>query len=76
MTEYTYEVQKLFLEMAMQDAQSYLRVQNIFNKENFDKDLREAAEFIYDHANEHKTLPDRMQVKAVTGVDLQEIRSQ
>jgi len=73
MTEYTYEVQKLFLEMAMQDAQSYLRVQNIFNKENFDKDLREAAEFIYDHANEHKTLPDRMQVKAVTGVDLQEI---
>ena len=73
MTDYSYDVQKLFLEMMMQDAQSYLRVQNIFNMENFDRDLREAAEFIYNHANDHKTLPDRIQVKAVTGVDLQEI---
>ena len=59
MIEYTYDVQKLFLEMMMHDAQSFLRVQNIFNEENFDRDLRETAKFIYDHANEHKTLPDR-----------------
>ena len=57
----------------MQDAQSFLRVQNIFNSENFDRHLRETAQFIYDHANEHKTLPDRAQIKAVTGVTLQEI---
>ena len=73
MTEYNYDVQKLFLEMMMQDAQTFLRVQNIYNTENFDRDLREAAQFIYDHANEHKTLPDRTQIKAVTGTDLQEI---
>ena len=35
--------------------------------------MREAAKFIYDHANEHKTLPDRAQIKAVTGTDLLEI---
>ena len=46
MAEYNYDVQKLFLEMMMQDAQSFLRVQNIFNEENFDRDLREAAKFI------------------------------
>ena len=62
MTEYNYDVQKLFLEMMMQDAQTFLRVQNIYNTENFDRDLREAAQFIYDHANEHKTLPDRTQI--------------
>ena len=73
MTDYNYDVQKLFLEMMMQDAQTFLRVQNIYNTENFDRDLREAAQFIYDHANEHKTLPDRTQIKAVTGTDLQEI---
>ena len=73
MTEYSYDVQKLFLEMMMQDAQSFLRVQNIFNDENFDRDLKETAKFIYDHANEHKTLPDRVQVKAVTNIDLLEI---
>ena len=73
MTDYNYDVQKLFLEMMMHDAQSFLRVQNIFNDENFDRDLRETAKFIYDHANEHKTLPDRAQIKAVTGIELLEI---
>jgi archaellum biogenesis ATPase FlaH len=73
MTEYTYDVQKLFLEMMMHDAQSFLRVQNIFNDDNFDRDLKETAKFIYDHANEHKTLPDRAQIKAVTGIELVEI---
>jgi archaellum biogenesis ATPase FlaH len=73
MIEYTYDVQKLFLEMMMHDAQSFLRVQNIFNDDNFDRDLKETAKFIYDHANEHKTLPDRAQIKAVTGIELVEI---
>jgi replicative DNA helicase len=73
MKDYSPEVQQLFLEIMMQDAQSFLRVQNIFNSENFDRHLKETAQFIYDHANEHKTLPDRAQIKAVTGVHLQEI---
>ena len=34
--EYSADLQKLFLEMMMQDAQNYVRVQNIFNAENFD----------------------------------------
>jgi len=73
MKDYSPEVQQLFLEIMMQDAQSFLRVQNIFNSENFDRHLKETAQFIYDHANEHKTLPDRAQIKAVTSVTLQEI---
>jgi len=73
MKDYSPEVQQLFLEIMMQDAQSFLRVQNIFNSENFDRHLKETAQFIYDHANEHKTLPDRRQIEAVTGVKLQEI---
>lgn len=73
MKDYSPEVQQLFLEIMMQDAQSFLRVQNIFNSDNFERNLQEAAKFIYDHTNEHKTLPDRKQVSAVTGVRLQEI---
>ena len=46
-TEYTVELQKLFLEMMVHDAQSYVRVQNIFNPENFDRSLRKAADFIF-----------------------------
>jgi len=73
MKDYSVEVQKLFLEIMMQDAQSYVRVQNIFNEENFDRSLRSAAKFIREHCDKHKTLPDRRQIKAVTNVDLQEI---
>jgi len=57
----------------MQDAQSFVRVQNIYNDENFDRSLRSAAKFIKEHADKHKTLPDRKQVSAVTNVKLEEI---
>ena len=67
------EVQRLFLEMMLEDATSYIRVQNIFNPENFDRSLRSAAEFIKRHCDEHKTMPDRAQISATTGVKLQPI---
>jgi KaiC/GvpD/RAD55 family RecA-like ATPase len=72
-TEYTPELQKLFLEMMMQDAQSYIRVQNIYNPENFDRSLRDTAKFIASHSADHKTLPTYEQIKAVTGVELRPI---
>jgi KaiC/GvpD/RAD55 family RecA-like ATPase len=72
-TEYTPELQKLFLEMMLQDAQSYVRVQNIYNPENFDRSLRSTAEFIAKHSTEFKTLPTYEQIKAVTGVELKPI---
>ena len=68
--EYGLDVQRLFLEMMLEDAQSYVRVQNIYNPQNFDKSLRPAAEFIKEHSEKHKTLPDRMQISATTGVKL------
>jgi len=71
--EYGIDVQRLFLEMMMQDASSYVRVQNIYNPENFDRTLRPAAEFIMTHCNDHKTMPDRTQIKATTGITLQQI---
>ena len=55
--EYTPDLQKLFLEMMMQDAQNYVRVQNIFNVANFDRSLRDAAHFIKEHCSKHTTMP-------------------
>ena len=68
--EYTVDMQKLFLEMMLQDAQSYTRVQNIFNPENFDRSLQSAAAFIKEHCDKHNTMPDMKQVTAVSGVKL------
>ena len=71
--EYNIDVQRLFLEMMLCDAQSYVRVQNIYNPENFDRNLRAAAEFIKEHCEQHHTMPDRAQISAATGIKLQEI---
>ena len=68
--EYTTELQKLFLEMMMGDAQTFVRIQNIFNKDNFDRSLRDAAEFMQKHTDEHKAMPTADQIRATTGVDL------
>jgi len=71
--DYSPDLQKLFIEMMLQDAQSYVRVQNIYNPENFDRSLREVAKFIKEHSDNHKTLPTIEQVKAVTGTELKHV---
>lgn len=71
--EYNYDLQKLFLEMMLHDAQNFVRTQNIFNPENFDHRLQDAAAFIKSHAEKHATLPERKQIKAMTNVDLEEL---
>jgi archaellum biogenesis ATPase FlaH len=71
--DYNADIQRLFLEMMMEDASTYVRVQNIFNSENFDRSLRATAEFIKTHSDDHRTLPTRDQIQAVTGVELRPV---
>jgi KaiC/GvpD/RAD55 family RecA-like ATPase len=71
--DYGLDVQKLFLEMMLHDAESFVRVANIYNPENFDRSLRATAEFIAKHSDDYKTLPTREQIKAATGTTLADI---
>ncbi len=71
--DYSPELQKLFLEMMLTDAQNFVRVQNIYNSENFDRSLKVCAKFIADHSNQYQTLPTVEQIKAVTGVELKPV---
>ena len=71
--DYGVEVQRLFLEMILQDAESYVRVQNIYNPDNFDRSIRAAAEFVKQHSVDHGTLPTTTQIAATTGVKLQKL---
>jgi len=70
-TSYDTGIQKLFLEMMMQDPQSFVRVQNIYNVDNFDRSLKTAAEFIKTHCANHNTMPTFEQINAVCKTDLQ-----
>ena len=69
--DYSIEVQKLFLEMMLSDAESFVRVQNIYNPENFDRSLRIAADFVKTHYEEHGSLPILEQINAATGSKLE-----
>ena len=71
--EYSVDLQKLFLEMMMQDAQNYVRVQNIFNAENFDRSLKDTADFIKAQCTDHTTMPTYEMIKAKTGLELKPI---
>ena len=71
--EYTPDLQKLFLEMILQDAGAYTRVTNIYNPENFDRSIRTAAEFIKTHYEEHGSLPVLAQINAATGSKLESL---
>lgn len=71
--DYSPDLQKLFLEMMMSDAQMFVRVGNIYNPQNFDRGLQDTAKFIQEYADKHKSLPTRDQVKATSGVELKEV---
>ena len=59
--------------MMLNDAQSFVRVQNIYNIDNFDPSLQEAATMISEHSSEHGTLPTLEQINAVTNTNLQAV---
>jgi len=71
--EYDIPIQKLFLEMMLQNSEMYVRIQNIYNPENFHKSLKPVASFIKEHTTKFNTLPNLQQIKAVTNQDLQEV---
>lgn len=69
-SDYNSAVQKLFLEMMVGNPESYIRVQNIFNPDNFDRSLRDPASFIASHVDKFKAMPTVEQINAQCSVDL------
>lgn len=71
---YTYDMQKLYLEMFLSDAETFVRCQNIFDPENFDQRLRTAAEFVTKYVDEYKVMPEPQIVNAATKMDFEPIK--
>lgn len=72
--EYSLDTQKFFLEMMLGNPESFIRVQNIYNKDNFDISLREVAHFIEMHCDKYQAMPTVEQVNANTSSQLQEVK--
>jgi archaellum biogenesis ATPase FlaH len=68
--DYDYDVQKLYLEIMLADAETFVRCQGIFDHTLFDRKLQDAAEFIHKYAEEYTVLPDFDMVNATCKTDL------
>ncbi len=71
-TDYGYDIQKVYLEMMMTDAESFVRCQTVFDDSAFDRRLQPAAKFLNEYVTEHNAMPTFDMVVAATGVDLKD----
>lgn len=67
---YDFDIQKLYLELFLADAELFVRCQGIFDHTLFDRKLQESAEFINEYAKKYSTLPDYAMVNASCNIAL------
>ena len=65
-TDYGYDIQKLYLEIMLTDAETFVRCQGVFDHSLFDRKLQAAAEFINNYVNDHNAMPTFDMVNAAT----------
>lgn len=70
--DYGFEIQKLYLEMMLSDAATFVRCQSVFDPESFDRRLTKAAVFLLDYVNEYNVLPTYDMVNAASRADLKD----
>jgi archaellum biogenesis ATPase FlaH len=69
-TDYGYDIQKVYLEMFMTDAESFVRCQGVFDPNTFDRRLQPAANFLKMYVEEHNALPTFDMINAATDNNL------
>jgi archaellum biogenesis ATPase FlaH len=71
---YTTEMQKLYLEMFLSDAETFVRCQNIFDPLNFDQRYQDTAAFITKYVDDYKVMPEVSIINATCKMELQTLQ--
>lgn len=72
-TDYSYDIQKLYLEMFLSDAETFCRCQSIFDAENFDQRLKDTAVFLNDYVDQYKVMPETQIINAQCKMSFQPV---
>jgi archaellum biogenesis ATPase FlaH len=64
--DYGYDIQKLYLEMMLGDAETFVRCQGIWDDSLFDRKLQGAAKFFKAYVDEHSIIPTADIINAAT----------
>jgi len=71
-TDYGYDIQKVYLEMFLTDAESFVRAQGVFDPIAFDRKLQPSAKFLKDYVEQHNALPTFDMINAATDSNLKD----
>lgn len=71
--DYGYDIQKLYLEMMISDAATFVRCQSIFDYKLFDRKLQKSADFINSYVDEHNVMPTFDIINAATQSDFKDV---
>lgn len=71
--EYNTELQRLYLEFLVSDHELFVRCNSILNEAYFDRNIRDSVKFLREYADEYGRVPELAQIKAKTGLELQDI---
>ena len=69
-TDYGHDIQKVYLEMMLTDAESFVRCQAVFDPMAFDRRLQEPAKFLTNYVSDHNALPTFDMINAATNANL------
>ena len=71
--DYSTDLQKLYIEFLLADKDLFVRCNAILKSSYFDRQFRDTVDFIQKHADEYQDVPILDQVKAVNGIDVQDV---
>jgi archaellum biogenesis ATPase FlaH len=71
-TDYGYDIQKVYLEMMMTDAETFVRCQSVFNDESFDRRLQPAAKFLNNYVTDYNAMPTFDMINAAIDINLKD----
>ena len=72
-TEYTEEIQEMFLKFLVSDPELFVRVNNIVEPYMFNRKYQDTVQFLKQHSTEYSSIPTIDQITATTGVELERI---
>ncbi len=71
--DYSTDLQRLYLEFLLADKDLFVRCNAILESSYFDRQFRDTVDFVKKHADEYHDVPMLEQVKAVSGIDVQDV---
>jgi len=71
--EYTIEMQKLYLEFLVSDHELFVRCNSILDPDYFHRSFKPTVKFIREYVDQYGAVPERNQIHAKTGLELQDI---